>query len=150
MFHRFRDYQKRPRSPIKLIKLTWFNYTKSTSIHGLNYTTDLSLVRNCRISWGLVFGFFTSLAIYLIVRAYNDWQDNPVITSIQSKGRIGLIYLLTGKKVCNLVCILLREVYSTHDISSHYYLQPRVDWPGHIGCNVETVQRFCQRGRYSK
>ena len=127
MFHRFRDYQKRPRSPIKLIKFTWFNYTESTSIHGLNYTTDLSLVRKRRVSWGLVFGIFSSLAIFLIVRAYNDWQDNPVITSIQSTGRIGLIYLLTRKKVCNLVCTLVREVYSTHDISSHYYLQSRVD-----------------------
>ena len=127
MFHRFRDYQKRPKSPIKLIKFTWFNYTESTSIHGLNYSTDLSLVRNRRISWGLVFGIFSSLAIFLIVRAYNDWQDNPVITSIQSTGRIELIYLITGKKVCNLFCTLLREGYSTHDISSHYYLQSRVD-----------------------
>ena len=127
MFHRFKDYGKRPKSPRKVIELTWFNYTESTSIHGLNYTTDLSLVRSRRISWGLIFTVCTSLAIFLIVRAYNEWQDNPVLTSIQSTGRIELVYLHTGKKVCNLFCSLLREVYSTHDISSHYYLQSRVD-----------------------
>ena len=98
MFHHFRDYQKRPKSPIKLIKFTWFNYTESTSIHGLNYTTDLSLVRNRRISWGLVFGIFSSLAIFLIVRAYNEWQDNPVLTSIQSTGMIDLKCIFRKKK----------------------------------------------------
>ena len=90
MFHRFKDYGKRPKSPRKVIELTWFNYTESTSIHGLNYTTDLSLVRSRRISWGLIFTVFTSLAIFLVVRAYNEWHDNPVLTSIESTGMIDL------------------------------------------------------------
>ena len=87
MFERFRNKQ-RPQSPRKVIKLTWYNYAESTSIHGLNYASDMSLVRSRRISWALVFGVFTSLAIFLIVRAYKDWQDNPVITTIQSTGTV--------------------------------------------------------------
>ena len=81
---------QRPQSPRKVIKLTWYNYAESTSIHGLNYTSNMSLVRSRRISWALVFGACTSLAIFLVVRAYKNWQDNPVITTIQSTGNINI------------------------------------------------------------
>ena len=80
----------RPQSPRKVLKLTWYSYAESSSVHGLNYASDMSLVRSRRISWALVFGVCTSFAIFLVVRAYKDWQDNPVITTIQSTGNINL------------------------------------------------------------
>ena len=80
----------RPQSPREVLKLTWYSYAESSSVHGLNYASDMSLVRSRRISWALVFGVCTSFAIFLVVRAYKDWQDNPVITTIQSTGNINL------------------------------------------------------------
>ena len=89
MFQRHRNTQ-RPQSPREVLKLTWYNYAESASIHGLNYASNMSLVRLRRVSWALVFGVCTSFAIFLVVRAYKNWQDNPVITTIQSTGIINI------------------------------------------------------------
>ena len=50
-------------------------------------------------SWPMfIFTVCTSLAIFLIVRAYNEWQDNPVLTSIQSTGMIDFKCIFRKKK----------------------------------------------------
>ena len=66
---------------------TVHDYAAASSIHGVTYVFDRTLMIVERVLWTLVCIFFISLAIYWILDAYNNWTENPVITSVQTTGK---------------------------------------------------------------
>ena len=75
-------------TPINVIFKTIVDYANHTTIHGVAYIFDKSSLILENILWLLVFGTFASLAISFSMEAYNQWQDNPVLTSVKTTGKL--------------------------------------------------------------
>ena len=65
---------------------TVHDYAESTTIHGISYIFDVSRRAFDRSLWLIAVGVFLGLAITWSVTTYNQWQDNPVITSLKTTG----------------------------------------------------------------
>ena len=76
--------------PCKAVATTGNGFANATSIHGISYIFDNSLLVLERILWFIVVGIFVGLCAHFIVDAYLDWQRNPIITSVSSTGRFTL------------------------------------------------------------
>ena len=72
--------------PCKAAASTVTDFANATSIHGISYIFDNTLLVLERILWFLFVAFFTGLCTYWIVAAYMDWQRNPMLTSVSSTG----------------------------------------------------------------
>ena len=73
--------------PIKAGKKTIVDFANTTSIHGIAYIFNTTLLILERLIWLLVFGTFAFLAIFWSVEVYFQWQDFPVLTSVKTTGR---------------------------------------------------------------
>ena len=59
---------------------------QAASTHGTSYVFDRGLPHLERLVWAGVCVAFYCLATYWIIDSYNAWQNNPVITTIQTTG----------------------------------------------------------------
>ena len=84
-------------NPLKAGKKTILDFASNTTIHGISYIFNTTLLILERLLWLVVFGTFAFLAMYWSTEAYNQWNESPVLTSVKTTGRIHLIlyfYLL--------------------------------------------------------
>ena len=65
---------------------TFHAYAENSTIHGISYSCDVSLPRLHRLLWALICAAFFILANFLILRQLNQWNNRPVITSVQTTG----------------------------------------------------------------
>ena len=80
------------KTPLRVaIKKTLTDFAEHTTIHGIGYIFDGLIPRFERFIWFLIFGFFGTLAMYWTGADYQLWQGNPVLTSIKSTGKIGIL-----------------------------------------------------------
>ena len=64
-------------------------FSDHTTAHGVIYAACDGQGHTCeKILWALVCLVFSCLAISLTCRAYIDWQQNPVITTILTTGTL--------------------------------------------------------------
>lgn len=61
-------------------------YSESTTIHGIGYIFELGVTVFERILWILVVGFGIGCALTSAILAYIQWQDNPVLTTVNTTG----------------------------------------------------------------
>ena len=59
-------------------------FGNNSSIHGIGYMANESMNHLERIIWFVVFLASTALAIYLVLRSYNEWQTNQVVTTLKT------------------------------------------------------------------
>ena len=72
---------------LQVLQSTWYHYADATSIHGLNYASDVGMFTPVRVAWRVVLFGLTLLAYILVAKAYKEWQDNPVVTYVNSTGK---------------------------------------------------------------
>ena len=61
-------------------------YSNRTTVHGISYICDTTIAHFDRCLWFVLCVFFTFLAVFVSVKAYIDWQDDPVITTLLTTG----------------------------------------------------------------
>jgi hypothetical protein len=66
-----------------ILKDNAIKYAQSSTIHGVPYICDKSLPLVDRLLWALAVGGFLVLACVWTSDAYQDWTDNPVITTLK-------------------------------------------------------------------
>ena len=80
-------YSMISRNHLKLTMiLSDFAPFQAASTHGTSYVFDRGLPHLERLVWAGVCVAFYCLATYWIIDSYNAWQNNPVITTIQTTG----------------------------------------------------------------
>ena len=83
MVSRSKPGRRRPKlSIVSLVR----EYSDRTTVHGISYICDTTIAHLDRCLWLFVCGFFTFLAVFVSVKAYIDWQDDPVITTLLTTG----------------------------------------------------------------
>ena len=71
----------------KALALVAEQYGARSSIHGLAYVSDCLLSPQDRILWLLLFIGCLSLALFLNISSYAEWQENQVVTNVKETGR---------------------------------------------------------------
>ena len=71
----------------KVSKNTITQYAKSTTIHGIAYIFDESATLIEQFLWLIIFSLATFFAISFSFEAYQQWQDDPVITTLKTTGK---------------------------------------------------------------
>ena len=72
--------------PKKAIQTTINDYAGQATFHGISYIFDLSKPPLDRFLWLFTCCLFFALAFYLSGKAYIQWQDDPVLTSVKTTG----------------------------------------------------------------
>ena len=72
--------------PKRAIKRTIGGYSRQTTVHGINYISNSSGFPLDRLLWLFVCIIFAALAIALSLKAYIEWQEDPVLTSVKTTG----------------------------------------------------------------
>ena len=62
------------------------DFAANTTIHGIQYIFDEYVFIFERVLWLVIFTIFAFLAIFWSFQNFNQWQDNPVLTSIKTTG----------------------------------------------------------------
>ena len=75
---------KTKRSARKRISETTKDYSSATTIHGITYLTDDGTSAVERLLWLVVVILAILLATYQVVKLYKEWQDDPVITTLDT------------------------------------------------------------------
>ena len=75
---------KTKRSARKRISETTKDYSSATTIHGITYLTDDDASAVERLLWLVVVILAILLATYQVVKLYQDWQDDPVVTTLDT------------------------------------------------------------------
>ena len=72
---------------VKGSKNTITQYGKSTTIHGIAYVFDESSSLIEKFIWLIIFALATFFAISFSLEAYQQWQDDPVLTTLKTTGK---------------------------------------------------------------
>ena len=72
---------------VKGSKNTITQYGKSTTIHGIAYIFDESSSLLEKFLWLIIFALATFFAISFSLEAYQQWQDDPVLTTLKTTGK---------------------------------------------------------------
>ena len=75
---------KQKRSTRKRIVETTKDYSSATTIHGITYLTGDDTTAVERLLWLVVVILAILLATYQVVNLYKDWQDDPVVTTLDT------------------------------------------------------------------
>ena len=75
------------RSPASSIAKTAKEFAERTSVHGVGYVADKNVPLFSNLLWAFVCILSMSLAIYLSVESYNQWQERPVITTLKNTAK---------------------------------------------------------------
>lgn len=68
----------------KRIVDTTKQYSSSTTIHGIAYLCGDRISGTERLLWAVVVSLALYLATYQVIKLYNDWQKNPVLTTLDT------------------------------------------------------------------
>ena len=68
-------------------------YSSRTTVHGLSYIYDSTSSLLDRCLWLAICVSFAFLAVFMSVKSYIDWHDDPVTTTLLTTGR-KIIHLL--------------------------------------------------------
>ena len=74
--------------PKKATQQTITEYCHNSTVAGLSYISDTGAYVLDRLLWLIAVIVFASLAIYWSLQAYFDWQDEPVITTVKTTGKL--------------------------------------------------------------
>ena len=66
------------------IKQNASSFCEQTTVHGFAYVVDSSNHFVIKIGWFVLVTVFMILACHLIKSSFDDWQDNPTVTTIDS------------------------------------------------------------------
>ena len=72
--------------PFKAVSKTSQEFASNTTIHGITYIFDNALLYVERILWIFIVIGSASLGIYMSYDAYKTWQEDPMITTVNSTG----------------------------------------------------------------
>ena len=72
------------RSTRRRIVDTTKQYSSTTTIHGISYLAGDDVPRLERLLWAFVVLFAIVFTTYQVITLYNDWQDQPVITTLDT------------------------------------------------------------------
>ena len=72
---------KSNRKPFKAIV---YEYLDNTTIHGFKYIINYKISFLEKIIWSLVIIAMCVTGIHLVINAFNDWDEKPVLTKIDS------------------------------------------------------------------
>ena len=67
-------------------KQTVLEYAANSTIAGISYIFDGTLLILERLLWLLAFGVLVILSVKWSLDAYNQWQESPVLTSVKTTG----------------------------------------------------------------
>ena len=59
-------------------------YSSTTTIHGISYLAGEDVSGLERVLWATVVLFAMAFTTYQVITLYNDWQDQPVITTLDT------------------------------------------------------------------
>ena len=62
-------------------------YAKSTTIHGIAYIFDEGASLLEKFLWLIIFALAAFFAISFSLEAYQQWQDDPVLTTLKTTGK---------------------------------------------------------------
>ena len=82
MTSRFR--RKPSPNPLKIGKVTVFQFASNTSIHGIAYVFDKNIQKCDRLLWIILVCFGAGLALHMSHQAWTNWKSSPVLTSVGS------------------------------------------------------------------
>ena len=74
----------------KVVSRTLKDYADVSTAHGISYVFDKNLLGLERLMWFMVCVSFVSMAAIFSCQAYNNWQDDPIITSVKTTGETWL------------------------------------------------------------
>ena len=111
--------------PCKAAATTVNDFANATSIHGISYIFDNTLLILERILWFVFVAFFSGLCAYWIVQAYMDWQRNPMITSVSSTGNTKRLLRLLLLSYIQRFLSFYRFAFEKHWVPSNHNLQSR-------------------------
>ena len=74
------------RHPTSVVRKTVKEYCTQATVHGLKYVSDTNSPPLDRCLWAFVCLISMCLAIALSAKAYIDWQDDPILTTIATTG----------------------------------------------------------------
>ena len=74
--------------PKKATQKTIVGYCNNSTVAGLSYIADSTHYVLDRLLWLIAVVIFAWLAIYWSVKAYVDWEKEPVITTVRTTGTI--------------------------------------------------------------
>ena len=75
------------KSPLSALAKTAKEFAEHTSVHGVGYVADKKVPIFSNLLWASVCLLSMSLAIYLSVETYNQWQERPVITTLRNTAK---------------------------------------------------------------
>ena len=62
------------------------DFASNTNIHGIQYIFDGAVLFIEKIAWLVICTGSVFLAIYWSLESFNDWKQNPVLTSVKTTG----------------------------------------------------------------
>ena len=77
-------FAKKPPSPGKEMYNIVKDYSEYSTIQGVVYIFQTNQTQIGKFFWSLVIIAMLALGTYWSVSAYQDWQDNPVMTTIKT------------------------------------------------------------------
>jgi len=76
--HNQKDHNRMSKETYEIVK----DYSEYSTIQGIIYIFQTNQTTFGKIFWTAVVAFMVLLGAYWSVKAYNSWQDNPVITTV--------------------------------------------------------------------
>ena len=62
-------------------------YAENTTIHGINYIFESGIPVIERLLWIVAMIIMLCFASLLSIKAYIEWEDHPVVTTVMSTGK---------------------------------------------------------------
>ena len=72
--------------PINVAMKTVKEFASNTTIHGIQYIFDEYVLIFEKVLWLVIFTIFSYLGISWSLENFNQWQNNPILTSIKTTG----------------------------------------------------------------
>ena len=70
----------------KMKRETLVDYADLATMHGIYYVFERGVKWFSRLFWALCCAALFTVAVYWIVKAYLDWQADPILTSVSTTG----------------------------------------------------------------
>ena len=84
-------------------------YSSQTTVHGLSYIYDSTSSLLDRCLWLAICLSFAFLAVFMSVKAYIDWHDDPVTTTLLTTGKNMYLLYRVSRNDLMLTRIILRS-----------------------------------------
>ena len=130
------------RSPASSIAKTAKEFAERTSVHGVGYVADKNVPLFSNLLWAFVCILSMSLAIYLSVESYNQWQERPVITTLKSTAKPVTEIPFPTVTICGSGLYMKNVEIALEKNFNQSYIQKT----GVVGCkNLQIILNFLQK-----